>query len=79
MKEDNTISYPLFVHAIRENIYGLGSYHTRRKLYLAVCKLVTYAYFVVAGHIFLGQLWGALFNGAKSKLSVAFETIKSKL
>ena len=27
----NTISYPLFVHAIRENIYGLGSYHTRLK------------------------------------------------
>ena len=26
-----TISYPLFVHAIRENINGLGSYHTRLK------------------------------------------------
>ena len=25
------ISYPLFVHAIRENINGLGSYHTRLK------------------------------------------------
>ena len=27
----DTISYPLFVHAIRENINGLGSYHTRLK------------------------------------------------
>ena len=27
----NTISYPLFVHAIRENINGFGSYHTRLK------------------------------------------------
>ena len=26
-----TISCPLFVHAIRENINGLGSYHTRLK------------------------------------------------
>ena len=29
--EVGTISYPLFVHAIRENINGLGSYHTRLK------------------------------------------------
>ena len=28
---DDIISYPLFVHAIRENINGLGSYHTRLK------------------------------------------------
>ena len=27
----DNISYPLFVHAIRENINGLGSYHTRLK------------------------------------------------
>ena len=26
----DAISYPLFVHAIRENINGLGSYHTAR-------------------------------------------------
>ena len=27
--DDNNISYPLFVHAIREIINSLGSYHTR--------------------------------------------------
>ena len=27
----DTISYPLFVHTIRENINGLGLYHTRLK------------------------------------------------